>query len=848
MGLEEYQKKRDFERTPEPAGLVDVSDNPLRFVVQKHAASHLHYDFRLELDGVLKSWAIPKGPSLDPSVKRLAMMVEDHPYDYRTFEGVIPKGNYGAGNVMLWDEGTYAPYESLGRKEDEGALREGLRRGDLKFELHGHKLKGKFALVKIRSGGENSWLLIKKEDAFASREDVTRFDRSVVSGRTIQEIGLEGKAARSAEEAEEARETGAVEDVRCILNAAPAGPMPRDMKPMLATLTDEPFDGSEWLFEIKQDGYRAIAEVCEGKVILHSRNNLPFNRKFPSIIRALEVIPEDAVLDGEVVVLDEKGRSSFQLIQNYSETGKGEVTYFVFDLIYYAGKDLRELPLERRKEVLRAILPDHPLIRYNDHILQTGISFFNAARDNSLEGIVGKRIDSPYISGKRTRQWLKIKTKLRQEAVICGFTAPRASRKRFGTLVLGVYEHGELVPIGHSGGGFDERALEHVYEMLKPLVQHQSPFRERPKTNMPVTWVKPVLVCEVSFSEWTDEGVMRQPVFIGLREDRSPRSVVRERAVHAVPKSLRPESQPPDQGGEKEFPVAGKRLKLTNLHKVFWPEEGFTKGDVIDYYRKIAPWILPHLRDRPESLYRTPHGIEGKGFFQKEIGEIVPDWIATHKVDSESLKKSITFLLCQDEAALTYLTNLGCIEINPWLSRVPSLDYPDYFVIDLDPEEIGYDKVVEAALAVHEVLERAGAPGYPKTSGATGMHIYIPLGARYDYDTATTFAHIIAMFAHQLVPDITSLERSPSKRQKKVYLDYLQNRRGQTLAAPYSIRPRKGATVSTPLRWDEVRAGLDPGEFTISTIHRRVERVGDLFAGVLGEGIDIEKCIQRLEG
>lgn len=836
MGLDKYRKKRNFAATPEPSGGAETKGAPLRFVVQKHAASHLHYDFRLELEGVLKSWAVPKGPSLDPSVKRLSMMVEDHPFDYREFEGVIPKGNYGAGKVIVWDEGTYSPYVSEGRERDEKALAAALHKGDLKFSLDGHKLKGKFALVKIRSDEENSWLLIKKEDEYSSTRDITGEDRSVITGRRLEEVGM-NETPPSQPQKPQRREP---------VPAAPAqaerDPFPHAVKPMLATLTDEPFDGNDWLFEIKQDGYRTIAEVEAGSVQLYSRNNLSFTTRFAPIAEALASTDHEAVYDGEVVVLDDKGRSSFQLLQNFNETGAGDIHYFIFDLLYLDGRDLRNLPLIERKNILQTVIPDQPLLHYSDHVEETGKAFFDLLREQNLEGMIAKRKESRYQTGKRTRDWLKIKTSLRQEAIICGFTAPRGSRKRFGTLVLGAYDdRGQLRHIGHSGGGFDERSLAAIHDMLLPLVQAASPFDEPFKEKMAVTWVRPTVVCEVALSEWTDEGMMRHPVFLGLREDKDARSVVREQPA-AVP-----EDEPAEEvAKEHEAFINGKRLKLSNLNKVFWPEEGFTKGDVIRYYRSISKVMLPHLKNRPESLYRTPHGITGEGFFQKEIGGYVPDWAATREVYSESNDKMIRFLLCQDEATLVYMANLGCIEINPWLSRIPTLEYPDYFVIDLDPEDIGYDKVIEAALAVREILEQAGITGYPKTSGATGMHIYVPLGAHYDYDTTTAFARIIATMANGIVPEFTSIERSPSKRQKKVYLDFLQNRKGQTVAAPYSVRPRRGATVSTPLSWDEVRAGLDPAQFTIETVPDRVRRLGDLFLPVLGEGIDMEKCLERL--
>jgi len=858
MGLDAYQKKRDLARTPEPGARLGGPGTALRFVVQKHAASHLHYDFRLELDGVLKSWAVPKGPTLDPAVKRLAMLVEDHPYDYRSFEGTIPKGNYGAGEVIVWDEGSYHSPGVEDREESQKLLRAGLDKGDLKFVLEGHKLHGEFALVKIGADKDNSWLLIKKKDRWATSDDVTRDNRSVLSDASLGDVP--GGAAGTADRAGEKLRACASEPL------GQSAPLPHDLNPMLATLIDGPFDDPDWIFEIKQDGYRAIAELHNGAVQLYSRNNTSFNRQFASVVRSLEAIPGDAVFDGELVALDEKGRSYFQLLQNHLRSGRGDLSYFIFDLLYLNGKDLRALPLTARKELLRDLLPGLPPLRFNDHIQEYGKDFFELARENNLEGIVAKKADSRYQTGRRSRDWLKIKIRLQQEAIICGYTEPRGSRKLLGSLVLGAYEGKELVQIGFSGGGFGAAQLKEIHRKLQGLVQSDSPFAGKVKSDMPITWVRPALVCEVSFTEWTDERLLRQPVFLGLREDKEPEAVVREIAstVSREPGESPGESPPVkdrESSGNRQSPghqetsgavkdkevvIDGHTLKLTNLDKVFWPEEGYTKGDVINYYRQVARVILPHLKDRPESLYRTPNGITGKGFFQKEAGALPPGWMTIQEVHSGGHGKQVRYFVCQDEATLVYLANLGCIEINPWLSRLPRLEFPDYFAIDLDPEEVSFDRVVQVAQIVREVLERAGATGYPKTSGASGMHIYVPLGAQYDYGMAGTFARVVATLVHQRIPDCTSLVRDPRKRQRKVYLDFLQNRGGQTLAAPYSMRPRPGATVSTPLAWEEVKLGLSPQQFNLRTVPPRLERLGDLFEGVLGPGVDLEKCLDNL--
>jgi bifunctional non-homologous end joining protein LigD len=848
MELDEYRAKRDFAQTPEPPGREeDKAEEPLRFVVHKHHASHLHWDLRLELDGVLKSWAIPKGPSLDPQDKKLAMMVEDHPIDYQTFEGVIPEGNYGAGPVMIWDKGTYHAAHASDRRRSEEALRSGLAKGHISFVLEGERLKGEFALVRLRKGKENSWLLLKKKDPFADTQDLTRLDTSVATGRTMEEI--EGT------DAGHPLSTGRSQPdlSRVDLTGASKAPLPAHVKPMLATLAKSAFDRQGWLFEIKWDGYRALAEIRNKGVLLYSRHDLTFNDRFPAIVRSLGSLPFDALLDGEIVVVDESGRADFQLLQDYPESAGGSLVYYVFDLLHLDGFDLMRLPLVRRKGILRQILPELPHVRLSDHIEKEGLSLFKAARENMVEGIVAKDGMSPYRPGQRSREWLKIKTQRQQEAVIGGFTAPRGGRKGFGALVLGVYENGRLVYIGHTGGGFTDRQLGALMERLEPIATKEPPFETPPRTNGSVTWVRPKLVSEVRFSEWTKEGLMRQPVFLGLREDLDPREVRREIAVpspadaSALPSKKVQQPRKPRRNGGLAI-VNDAKVLLTNPDKVFWPEEGYTKGDVIDYYREIAPFILPYLKDRPESLHRHPDGIRGGGFFQKNVDHRVPDWVRTVAIRSESEQREITYLLCQDEAALVYMANIGCIEINPWHSRIGRLETPDYMVLDIDPLDVPFGDVVRTAIATREVLRDAGAEGFCKTSGATGLHIYVPLGATYSYEQSTQFARLVNLLVHARLPHSTSIERNPVKRRGRVYLDYLQNSYGQTLVAPYCLRPRKGAPVSTPLMWAEVGEKLDPASFTMKNTAKRLKRVGDLWKGVLGPGIDMGACLGRLEG
>ncbi len=612
---------------------------------------------------------------------------------------------------------------------------------------------------------------------------------------------------------------------------------------MFAELSNQAFSNDDWLFEIKWDGYRAVAEIEDGEVNLHSRNNISFNEKYFPVVETLKNFDMDVIFDGEVVVVDDFGKSSFQLLQNYGKSGKGKLAYYVFDILYLNGYDLTSLPLIKRKEILKKIIPgDLKNIFFSDHIVGDGESFFKVAEQRGLEGILAKRADSKYLVGKRSKDWLKIKTKKRQEAIICGFTEPKGSRNKFGSLVIGVYDEGELLYIGQAGTGFTDNDLKDIYAKLSPHITNKSPFKKKIETNAPVTWVTPKYVCDVEFSEWTEEGLMRSPVFIGIREDKSIDEVIKENSDDETE-----EMTTNIHTKDIEIKIGGKKLKLTNLKKVYFPDEGYTKGDVIEYYRKVSQYILPYLKGRPESLNRHPNGIDGESFYQKDVKDQPPDWVEVAKIYSEHNEKEINYLVCNDEATLVYLANLGCIEINPWFSRVENLDNPDYLVIDLDPEDISFEKVVEAALAVKEVLDAAGAKSYCKTSGATGLHIYVPLGAKYTYDVTREFTYIIAQFAYKKVPGFTSLQRSPSKRQKKVYLDYLQNRPGQTLAAPYSIRPRKGATVSTPLKWEEVKIGLSPDQFTIKNTLERLAKMGDIFKDVLGKGIDIGKCISKLE-
>jgi bifunctional non-homologous end joining protein LigD len=527
MGLKEYVAKREFQKTPEPKPGTGHERDQLIFVVHKHAARRLHYDLRLELEGVLKSWAVPKGPSLNPALKRLAVRVEDHPLDYKDFEGVIPEGNYGAGSVIVWDRGFYQHPAARDRKENEKLLLDGLSKGDLKFVLAGDKLRGEFALVRT-ARDEKSWLLLKKKDSYATEEDILAENRSVASHKSLEEISADNPSITSRQKTiNQIRRHEALESAD--LAEAPVKAMPHGVKPMLATLVKEPFDHPEWLFEVKWDGYRAIAEIQEGDVSLYSRNQISLKKKFGPVTEALQKLGLEAVLDGEIVVVDDQGRPNFQMLQNYQKSGSGHLIYYAFDLLFCDGHGLTNLPLLKRKELLKKILPATRYIKFSDHVREEGALFFKVVQEKGLEGIIAKHSQSTYRMGKRSRQWLKIKTQLTQEGVIAGFTEPSGLRKYFGSLVLGVYEGGELIYIGHSGGGFGAENLKEIYERLQPLVQKDCPFEIEPATTAPVTWVKPELVCEVVFAGWTEDGLMRHPVFSRLREDKAAHEVGREK-------------------------------------------------------------------------------------------------------------------------------------------------------------------------------------------------------------------------------------------------------------------------------------------------------------------------------
>lgn len=607
---------------------------------------------------------------------------------------------------------------------------------------------------------------------------------------------------------------------------------------MLAKETDQPFNDPQWLFEIKWDGYRAIAEIHNKKIQLYSRKGNSFLTSYPTIVNELKKMNIDAVLDGEIVVLDENGLPNFQKLQNYENNAAYPLCYYVFDILKFNKINTCDLPLIERKKLLKKILPENPVIKYSDHIIEQGVSFFKLVKSKNIEGVIAKKTNSLYLSGVRTNEWLKIKHHKTEEVIIAGFTNPKGSRKYFGALILGMWANKQLKYVGHTGSGFNEKLLHEIYERLQPLIQDHSAFKERIKTNAPVTWVQPKLICEVTFSEWTEDKKMRHPIFLHMRNDKYINEINMKNYVKPSQK----------ENNEKYISFGRTKVKTTNLNKVFWPEEGITKGMVIDYYLQMAAYILPYLKNRPESLKRNPNGMLDQGFFHKDAGDEAPSWVKTFSIFSESTKKEIDYIICNNKATLTYLNNLGCIELNPWNSTINSIDKPDYLIIDIDPSKKNtFEHVIEVTNAFKAFLDKAKARSFCKTSGATGMHVYIPMGKKYDYEQVRNFAEFLCIQVNEELPRLTSMERNLQKRgNNKIYLDYLQNRKGQTVASVYSLRPHPGATVSTPLEWNEVKSGLHPTDFNIHTILQRIEKKGDIFSDLLATGIDLNDCLEKL--
>ena len=759
--LGEYRRKRDPARTPEPFGGIRTGRDPI-FVVQRHDARRLHYDLRLERDGVLASWAVPKGLPLEPGAQHLAVHVEDHPLEYASFEGEIPKGQYGAGQVEIWDRGTYE-------------LLEEKRNGGLTVRLAGERLAGTWALIPAGlSGDPKNWLLIRKRD----------------------------------EAAAPAKERGAY-------------------APMLASLASELPAGSGWSFEVKWDGYRAIAYLRGGEAKLVSRTGNDLTARFAAIAKAVEAATKtpDCVLDGEVCALDEHGRASFSAMQQ----GKKEtpIVYYAFDLLELEGEPLVELPLTARRERLEQLLDRGSETVRLSEAFADGEALLAAAGEQGLEGVIAKRASSRYLPGKRTHDWLKIKTHQRQEFVIAGYTKGRGRRAgTFGSLVLGVHRGGELAYVGNCGTGFTEDEIERLLARLRPLERKTAPFPVVPK--MPkvrrgdVVWVEPQLVCEVEFAEWTHDGHLRAPSYQGLREDKPAQEVRREEPL------------------TNEIRRGRRTVKLSNLDKPFWPEEGITKGDLLSYYRAIAPALVPHLVDRPFTMKRYPDGWKGQHFFQKDAPKHMPAWIkkvpylATTR-DRPRQQRWIQVPLVNDELALLWMVNMGCIDMNAWYSRVDKPERPDFVLFDLDPSaDAGFKETVQVALLVKQALDALGLQSFPKTSGSEGIHVLVPIARRHTYADTREFCEIVAGALARAHRGLVTTEWSKAKR-RGVLIDANQNGEGKTIATVYSVRPKPGAPVSTPLRWEEVNESLDPRSFTMDAVLGRVDRDGDLYAPVLSE-------------
>jgi bifunctional non-homologous end joining protein LigD len=852
--LAAYRAKRSLQRTPEPAGAVRPEAGRL-FVVHMHAATRLHWDLRLEMEGVLRSWAVPKGPSYDTAEKRLAVHVEDHPIEYGDFEGMIPEGNYGAGAVIVWDRGEWVPV---------GDPLEGLEKGKLLFELKGYKLRGVWTLVKIKKA-QKEWLLIKERDAWASAERVPP-PESVLSGLTVEDVEA-GRDRGEAIRAELAR-----------LGAPRRAIDAKATSPMLAETAERPFSRPGWLFEPKLDGYRVLATRRNGEARLYTRNGNECGEAFPEIARAVAALPfERMLLDGEVVALDDRGIPSFQRLQGRARLSRPidirhaavetPVTYYAFDLLGFEDFDLRPLPLTARKALLQRVLPALGALRYLEHVEEDGEALYREAERLGLEGVVGKKSAAPYKTG-RSPAWVKIRSRRTGDFVVVGFTAPKGSRGGFGALHLAEFVSGALTYSGRVGTGFTEAQLAEVSRTLEPRRRTDAPCVGPVPKEKGTTWVDPVLVCEVEYAEWTEEGLLRQPVFLRFRDDKRPEECVRE-GDRTIGRSDGQTVGRSDGWGEGEAELGGDGpssrrpagrnkptatssddlpFELTNLKKVFWPDDGYTKGDLVAYYRAIAPWLLPYLRNRPLVMTRYPDGIGGKSFFQKDAPGFTPDWVRTERMWSEDTQREIDYFVCDDLASLLYVINLGSIPLHLWASRVPTLEQPDWCVLDLDPKGAPFTEVVEVALAARKMCERIELPLYVKTSGSSGLHLLVPLGRQCTHDQSRALGELLARCLVGQLPEIATITRQVSRRDGRVYIDYLQNGSGKLLVSPFCVRPLPGAPVSTPLTWREVNRKLDLRRHTMKTVPERMRKLKvDPLAEVVELVPDLADALARLQ-
>jgi len=793
-----------------------------------HAARRLHWDLRLEMDGVLRSWAVPKGPSPNRADKRLAVHVEDHPLEYGDFEGIIPEGNYGAGAVIVWDRGRWVPLEDP---------HDGMQKGKLLFELHGYKLKGKWTLVKLKKG-EKEWLLIKEKDGYAATDGALP-PESVLSGLTAEELKA-GKDRAAPLEKELTR-----------LKAPRRAVAVEEAEPMLAETREQPFSKPGWLFELKLDGYRVRAARQAGEARLVTRNGHDIAAAFPEIARALAALPyEGLIVDGELVVPDEAGRPSFQRLQNRAKVSRAldvrrgavesPAVLYVFDVLAFGGYDLRPLPLERRKPLLEQIVPRVGPIKYLSHFEKDGEALYEQVVKLGLEGVVAKKADSPYRAG-RSPNWLKIRADRTDDFVVVGFTRPKGSRSGFGALDLGAYENGKLVYAGRVGSGFTAAQLKEVSAVLERGVRPAPAFSGPVPQDPGHTWVEPALVVEVRYKEWTDEGLLRQPVFVRFRDDKPVTEIAKkgegrgERDVGVPPESTSPISPLP------------REVKFSNLEKVFWPDEGYTKGDLIEYYRAVSQWMLPYLADRPLVLTRFPDGITGKSFFQKDAPEYAQAFVRTVTIWSEDSQRELDYFVCDDQSSLLYIANMAAILLHVWSSRVATLEAPDWCILDLDPKEAPFTDVVTVAKRVRALCDDIGLPTGIKTSGSTGLHVLIPLGRQVTYEQSRTLGGLLARVIAAELPEIATVTRQVQKRDGKVYLDYVQNGHGRLLVAPFSARPLPGAPVSMPLAWSEVTPKLDIRKFTIVNAPARMKKLkDDPLRAVLEGKPDLVSALEKL--
>jgi len=822
--LETYRAKRKADRTPEPFGARPVEGQ--RFVVQQHAARRMHYDFRLEHGGVLLSWAVPKGPSPNPADKRLAVHVEDHPVDYVNFEGLIPPDNYGAGAVIVWDRGRFVPLKDID---------EGLVKGKLLFELRGHKLRGKWTLVKTKRA-KSEWLLIKERDAYANQQGTDDYPHdSVLSGRTVEQVA--GGDARPDTIAARLRER----------KAPRRELLAKDLKPMLAT-SGKPFSDPNWLFELKYDGYRLFAEKRDGQVTLYSRAGNDFTTTFPEIAEMVAALPfERFIIDAEVVVLDARGLPSFALLQKRGRlTRRADVAraalelpacMYAFDLLSFDGFDLRPLPLSERKAALRTLLPVSGAVRFSEHFEAQGEALFAEAERMGLEGIVGKRAASAYAS-KRSTDWVKINAAKSDDFIVVGYLPPKQGGSGFGALLLAQYRDGTLTSAGRVGSGFDRRSFAAIEPLLAALDKADPPAAAVAERG--AVWLAPGPVVQVKFKHRTADGALRQPVFLRLRDDKAANDCVWQTEATAPADDPPPEVAADDAGDEVP------RVAFTNLDKVFWPADGFTKRDLIAYYEGIAEWLLPYLQDRPVVLTRYPDGIEGKSFFQKDAPVYAPEWLRLETMWSEHAEREIRYFVLDDLPSLLYVANMGTIPLHVWSSRVASLERPDWCILDLDPKGAPFSDVIKIARHIHALCEDVGLDTFIKTSGSTGLHVLIPLGARYTYEQSRTLAELLARFTAKSLPDIATIVRAVSDRDGKVYLDYLQNGHGRLLVAPFCVRPLPGAPVSMPVEWSQVNGRLKLERFNIRSAAKWLRTHGDPLAGVLTESIDMLAALDAL--